>query len=180
MAKFTEKHAELWKFIKFSIAGGISTVVEMGVFYVLQYVVFKAILTTPVPATWPGWLLSILDLCKLSSGTGYLYAYLISTTVGYTIAFIANRKMTFKSDANVVRSTILYIIMVILTIIGTAWIGTTYQLWFADPSRAERAFALGMTFKGFGDLTGKPLAALLATAWTYPINRFIIHRKKKS
>lgn len=38
---FFEKHAEIWKFIKFTFAGASSSLIELGVFALLQYVVFK-------------------------------------------------------------------------------------------------------------------------------------------
>ena len=39
--KFTEKHAEIWKFVKFMIVGSGSSIVELGVQMLLLYVVFK-------------------------------------------------------------------------------------------------------------------------------------------
>lgn len=161
--KFTEKHAELWKFIKFSIVGFSSTIIELGVFYLMQYVVFKNSLTAPMPDNW---FFKFVSFTGLADGMGYFYAYVISTTVGYIIAFILNRKTTFKADSNVVLSTFLYIIMVIFTIGMTAWLGTQFQLFMASNGHQV-----------LGDAIGKPIVAALATAWTYPINRFIIHRK---
>lgn len=163
MSKFTEKHAELWKFIKFSIVGASSTLVEMGVFYLLQYVVFKSILHDPLPEN------AVLELLKLTQGKGYLYAYIISTTVGYAIAFVLNRKTTFKADSNVALSTTLYVLMVVFTIFATAYLGTQFQLIMANHG-----------YQALGDAIGKPLAAGIATVWTYPLNRFVIHRHKKS
>ena len=58
--------------------------------------------------------------------------------------------------------------MVIFTIIATAWIGTKFQ-----------NFMVAHDMKGLGDVIAKPLVAALATAWTYPLNRFVIHRHKK-
>ena len=164
--KFTEKYAELWKFIKFSIVGFSSTIIELGVFYLLQYVVFKNSLTAPMPDNA---FFSFVKFTGLADGMGYFYAYVISTTVGYIIAFILNRKTTFKADSNVLVSTILYILMVIFTIGMTAWLGTQFQLFMA---------AKGM--QSLGDAIGKPIVAALATVWTYPLNRFVIHRHKKS
>lgn len=160
---FTSKHAELWKFIKFSLAGFSSTIVELGVFYLLQYVVFKAIIDSPLPKNW------VFDLLNLNQGKGYLYAYLISTTIGYAIAFVLNRKVTFHADSNVARSTILYILMVIFTIFATAWLGTKLSLWFS-----------ARDMQSLGDVVAKPIVAALATVWTYPLNRFVIHRHKKT
>lgn len=163
--KFTEKHAELWKFIKFTLVGFSSTLVELGVFYLLQYVVFKNIAHAPMPDNS---LFRFLTSIGLAEGLGIFYAYVISTTIGYIIAFILNRKTTFKADSNVVLSTILYILMVVFTIIATAWIGTKFQ-----------NFMVAHNLKNIGDIIGKPLVAALATAWTYPLNRFVIHRHKK-
>ncbi len=163
MSNFTEKHAELWKFIKFSLVGASSTLVEMGVFYLLQYVVFKSILHDPLPEN------AVLNLLKLTQGKGYLYAYIISTTIGYAIAFVLNRKTTFKADSNVALSTTLYVLMVVFTIFATAYLGTQFQLIMANHG-----------YQALGDAIGKPLAAGIATVWTYPLNRFVIHRHKKT
>ena len=163
MSNFTEKHAELWKFIKFSLVGASSTLVEMGVFYLLQYVVFKSILHDPLPEN------AVLNLLKLTQGKGYLYAYIISTTIGYAIAFVLNRKTTFKADSNVALSTTLYVLMVVFTLFATAYLGTQFQLIMANHG-----------YQALGDAIGKPLAAGIATVWTYPLNRFVIHRHKKT
>ena len=53
---------------------------------------FAALTAEPVTAHF-------LNLIGITS-KGYLYTYMISTTVGYTIAFILNRKITFKADAS--------------------------------------------------------------------------------
>lgn len=159
--KWTEKHAEIWKFIKFSIAGGGSSAVELVVHMVLLSAVFKSL--TQVPITNP-----TLNMIGIQS-KGYLYAYLISTTIGYLIAFILNRKITFKADANPTVSIILYFIMVVFTILANGWIGS-----------AMTAFAASHNITGsFADLVIKLIGMAIPTLWTYPCNRFIIHRKKK-
>ena len=45
---FFEKHAEIWKFVKFTFAGAFSSLIELGVFALLQYVVFKSLNDVPV------------------------------------------------------------------------------------------------------------------------------------
>jgi putative flippase GtrA len=105
----------------------------------------------------------------LTEGKGYLYSYIISTTIGYAIAFVLNRKITFKADVNPTKSALLYAVMVIFTIFATAWLGTQFSLLFNAHNLQK-----------LGDAVTKPLVATLATAWTYPCNRFIIHRKKKN
>ena len=114
--RFTEKHAEIWKFIKFSIAGGGSSAIELVVHMLLLNFVFASL--TAQAITNP-----TLNMIGITS-KGYLYTYLISTTVGYAIAFILNRKITFKADANPTVSMILYAIMVVFTIFANGWIGS--------------------------------------------------------
>ena len=46
--RFIEKHAEIWKFIKFTFTGASTSVLELGVYMLLQYVVFKSLNETPV------------------------------------------------------------------------------------------------------------------------------------
>ena len=100
---------------------------------------------------------------------GYLCTYLITGIIGYAAAFLMNRKLTFKADANPLVSSILYAIMVICTI--------TFNTWFG-------AF-LGtiVTNNGWSnfwvDMLLKLVVMTLPTVWTYPLSRFVIHRKKK-
>lgn len=159
--KFTENHAEIWKFIKFTIAGGSSSAIELVVHMILLKFVFASL--TGIAITSP-----ILNMIGVTS-KGYLYTYLISTTVGYAIAFVINRKVTFKADANPTVSMILYFIMVVFTIFLNGWIGS-----------AMTTFAQAHNLVGsFWDLVIKIIGMTIPTLWTYPCNRFIIHRHKK-
>ena len=157
----TEKHAEIWKFVKFSIAGGGSSVIELIVHMVLLNTVFESM--TREAITNP-----TLNMIGINS-KGYLFTYLISTTVGYAIAFILNRKVTFKADANPALSMVLYFIMVVFTIFANGWIGSAMTTF------AESHGLIGNLW----DLIFKVIGMAIPTLWTYPCNRFIIHRKKK-
>ena len=159
--KFTEKHGEIWKFIKFSIAGGGSSAVELIVHMLLLNLAFSSLVSESIKSP-------TLNMIGITS-KGYLFAYLISTTVGYTIAFILNRKITFKADVNPAFSMFLYIVMVVLTIFANGWIGS-----------AMTTFAQAHNLTGnFADLIIKVIGMAIPTLWTYPCNRFIIHRRKK-
>lgn len=155
---FTQEHEELWKFIKFSFAGVSSTIVEFGVYFFLIYVPFRDLRADPY---------TFLQIFHYD-GIGYMWAFLISTTIGYAIAFVINRKTTFHADANPTISIVLYILMVVFTIFVTTWLGIQLIDWFK-----------GKGWEAIGDIAVKPFVALLATVWSYPLNRFVIHRKKK-
>lgn len=159
---FVEKHSEIWKFIKFTFTGASTSILEMAVYAVLQYGVFRSLRGVPVENS------PVLEFLGIEY-KGYLYSYLISAIIGYAAAFLMNRKLTFKADANPLVSSILYAIMVICTI--------TFNTWFG-------AF-LGtiVTNNGWSnfwvDMLLKLVVMTLPTVWTYPLSRFVIHRKKK-
>lgn len=68
-------------------------------FALLQYVVFKSLNDVPVTDS------PVLAFLGVEY-KGYMYSYFISTVVGYAIAFVMNRKITFKADANPLLSTV--------------------------------------------------------------------------
>ena len=159
---FIKKHGELWKFVKFTFTGASTSVLELGVFMFLQYVVFKSLNVTPVTDN------AVLAFLGIEY-KGYLYSYAISAVIGYAAAYIMNRKLTFKADANPVFSTAVYAVMVVCTIAFNTWFG---------------AF-LGTVIKNNGldnalvQMLTKLVVMTVPTIWTYPLNRFVIHRKKK-
>ena len=161
--KFIDKHNEICKFIKFSFTGASTSVLELGVFMLLQYIVFKSLNEVPVTDN------AVLSFLGIEY-KGYLYSYAISATIGYAAAYIMNRKLTFKADANPVLSTIIYAVMVVCTIAFNTWFG---------------AF-LGTVIKNNGwdnvfvEMLTKVIVMTVPTIWTYPLNRFVIHRKKKT
>ena len=156
-SSLAQKNSEVWKFIKFSIAGVLSTLVEFAVYYAMIYGLFR---NTPDES------FTFLGLFTYEN-KGDMWAFLVSTTIGYAIAFVINRKTTFQANANPALSVFLYVLMVIFTIFATTWLG----LELLDFARAHDQASLG-------NALAKPIVALLATAWTYPLNRFVIHRKK--
>lgn len=119
--KFVNKHAEIWKFIKFTFTGASTSVLELAVFWVLQYVVFKSLNEVPVTDN------AVLSFLGIEY-KGYMYSYFISAVIGYAAAYIMNRKLTFKADANPILSTVLYTIMVICTITFNTWFGSFWEL----------------------------------------------------
>lgn len=163
LTAFIEKHKEIWKFIKFSFTGVSTSVLELAVFMFLQYVVFKSLNEVPVTDN------PVLAFLGIEY-KGYMYSYAISATIGYAAAYIMNRKLTFKADANPVLSTIIYTIMVICTIAFNTWFGAFLGTLVTN-SGHDNVFVEMLT---------KIVVMTVPTLWTYPLNRFVIHRKKKA
>ena len=153
--KFVNKHAEIWKFIKFTFTGASTSVLELAVFWVLQYVVFKSLNEVPVTDN------AVLSFLGIEY-KGYMYSYFISAVIGYAAAYIMNRKLTFKADANPILSTVLYAIMVICTITFNTWFGSFLGTLIKN-SGHDSVFIVLLT---------KLIVMTVPTLWTYPLNRF--------
>lgn len=163
LVSFTQKHAEIWKFIKFAFTGASTSVLELAVFAVLQYGVFRSLNQVPVTDN------AVLSFLGIEY-KGYMYSYFISAVIGYAAAYVMNRKLTFKADANPVLSTVLYTIMVVCTIAFNTWFGAFLGTVIQNKGY-DSVFIVMLT---------KLVVMTVPTIWTYPLNRFVIHRKKKS
>ena len=163
--KLEQKIPEFWKFLKWMIMGGLSTVVEIGAHYLLQYVIFKEILTAPI--SLPPLLQRVFSMVGLDQGRGYLYTYLISITIGYIAAYILNRKVSFKSNSNVALSSFLYTLNVIVVILVGSWVGTKFSVYLVGRGLQK------------WDFLAKPVEMLVPMLWAYPLNRFVIFPTKK-
>lgn len=163
LISFTQKHAEIWKFIKFAFTGASTSVLELAVFAVLQYGVFRSLNQVPVTDN------AVLAFLGIEY-KGYMYSYFISAVIGYAAAYVMNRKLTFKADANPVLSTVLYTIMVVCTIAFNTWFGAFLGTVIQNKGY-DSVFIVMLT---------KLVVMTVPTIWTYPLNRFVIHRKKKS
>ena len=159
---FIARHQEIWKFIKFTFTGASTSILQILVNMFCLYVIFKSLNGVAVENEFLLWL-------NVGDQLDAVYSYFISAVVGYAAAFIMNRKMTFKADSNPVLSMILYIIMVVFTILVTTWMFPFLRGLIADAGY-ENAWI---------DLILNIVVMTIPTVWTYPLQRFVIHRKKK-
>lgn len=159
---FTEKYAEIWKFAKFAFTGASTSILEMGVYAFLYYVIFVSLNNVPVTQNAFFTFLGV-------EYQGYFYSYLFSAIIGYAAAFIMNRKLTFQADSNVALSTFLYVLMVAFTITVNTWLGS----WLS--TIIENAGYMN----GLINMVVKLVVMTIPTIWTYPFSRFVVHRKRK-
>ncbi len=158
---FIENHGEIWKFIKWSLVTGIgASGIELVVHMLLLNYVFVSLHEVPITN-------AVLNYIGIKYA-GYMYAYLISTTIGYSLAFILNRKITFKADSNPAVSAMFAIILIIINIFASIWIGS-----------ALSNVAVTHHWGSMGDAVIKIIVMTIPSVWIYPANRFIIHRVKK-
>jgi len=158
---FVQKHGEIWKFIKWAIFTGIgASGVELLVYMLLLKFVFASLNEVPITN-------AALNYIGVKYA-GYMYAYLISSTIGYTIAFILNRKITFKADSNPAVSAAFAVILIVFNIFTSAWIGSVLS-----------NISVAHHWGSIGDAIIKIVTMTIPSIWIYPANRFIIHRVKK-
>lgn len=152
---------ELWKFIKFNISVIVTSVLDVVTYLVLIYTVFKSQCSVQLPDSA---LLSLLGI----KYRGYLYAYIISTSVGYIAAYIINRKITFESNVNPLYSSVLYFILALVNILVSSWIGGI--------------FGSVMVSRGINtplmQIVSKFIIINIPTLWTYPLERYVIQIRK--
>ena len=164
---WTEKHSEFWKFIKFSFAGVSSFIVQYIVDIFFLFVVFKGLAGQTVDN-------GVFKFLGIDSQMDAAYAYLIAAAVGYTVSFIMNRKVTFGADSGLTSSVVMYIIMVVVTVFVAAWM----KGFFTDFAVNHIAAAVNEEGKitGLADGIIFILVTTIPFLWTYPLQRFVIHR----
>ena len=164
-----KKHPEIWKLIKWMMTGFVANVPELVVYMILG-TLFTAWGLSALPDFF---LFNFLAEHRAEASeyalAAQVYAYMISTAVGYTIAFIINRKTTFHADSNIALSTFLYVLLVIFTIFLNAMIG---------PALSTLLGRLPFN-NGVIEAISKFVSMMIPGLWGYPANRFIIHRKSK-
>lgn len=162
MNSFKQKHPELWKFVKFNIMVVLTSILDVVSYLVLLYFVFKGLNDVPLKDNM---LLSLLGI----KYKGYLYSYLISTSIGYIAAYLFNRKITFKSNINPAYSSSLYLILAVFNILVSSYIGSVFGSFI---------FEKGLT-NPVVEIISKFIIINIPTLWTYPLERYVIQINKK-
>ena len=156
------KKSELWKFLKFNICVVVTSVLDIISYIFLLYVVFKGQCNTPLPES------ALLTLLGIRY-KGYLYSYLISTSIGYIAAYLINRKVTFKSNINPLYSSVLYAALAIFNILVSSYLGGVFGTYITLHGMSSPII----------EMVSKFVIINIPTIWTYPLERYIIQINKK-
>ena len=159
--QFVEKHAELWKFIKFNITVLVTSAIDILSYLVLLYFVFKSCNGVELGDNA---LLSLLGIRY----KGYLYSYLISTALGYISAYLINRRVTFHSDVNPLYSSVLYIVLAVFNILVSSYIGSVFGTYMSIHNMSNP----------ITEIISKFVIINIPTVWTYPLERYVIQINK--
>jgi putative flippase GtrA len=159
---FSKKNQTLWEFIKFTMMSLVTTIVDMGVFALLNYWLFVGYKDTSF--NW--WLFNY----RVENGglTAFL-SLLVSFAISQTVNFILQRKVTFGATNNKVYSAIMYAIMVIAVYFFILWLPTL----FIEPLYA----AIG---ENWGGIITKMVSMNISFLIQFPMNKWVIMKKKKT
>ncbi|HRT82155.1 MAG TPA: hypothetical protein P5127_03255 [Oscillospiraceae bacterium] len=161
--KTSKRREEVLKIVKWSITGIGSAVVELGIFALLRFLFEHAFVSFNERPVYNSFL-NFLGIKYL----GYLIAYFTSACIGYALAFIINRIYSFKADGNLAVSATVNVVFTFINILFVTWLGTVLS-----NLSVERSWGF------WGDMLIKVSVMTVPVIWAYPINRFVIHRKKK-
>lgn len=114
---FAKEHENIWQLIKFIIVSSISGSIELVSYILLNSVILIAL--NAEPFSW--WIFNYSG--GSAGGLGTMIAFLVSTALAQVVAFIVNRKKTFKANNNVFYSAVMYIIMVVFIVCVQTYFG---------------------------------------------------------
>ena len=157
-----KKKGTLWQIIMFYLVSGIVTIVDLAVFSLCSYLVFKGF--QDIGVQW--WL---LDYTVENGGLCALLSLAVSFAVSQSVNFLLQRKVTFTATSNVVFSAIMYAIMVIGIYFLIIWLPTLYYADFVS--------WFGATW---GPILVKISTQLISCLIQFPMNKWVIMRSDKN
>ncbi|MDO4571754.1 MAG: GtrA family protein [Clostridia bacterium] len=157
-ARFQSEHAALWQFIKFALLGLVATAVELAVFALCDFLLFRGLRARPF--SW--WL---IDYSVENGGLGAFWAFVISYAAGQITNFVIQRKYTFHARNNPALSALMYLLVILALYVFTLWLPTLLH--------APLAAALGDTL---GELAVKAVNMFATMLILFPVNKFVIMR----
>lgn len=156
--RFKGKAQTMWEIIVFYLMSGITTVVDLAAFALFNYLVFTAFRN--VDFHW--WL---LDYSVANGGLCAMLSMACSFAVSQTVNFFLQRKVTFGASNNVLRSAVMYAVMVVSVFVLVLWLPTV----LLEPMTAWLGAAAPMIVK----LITQFVSALIQ----FPINKWVIMKK---
>jgi len=159
--KFTKEKPQIWQVIKFTLVSMLAGLTEIISFAILT----ASLRNVDSPINW-----FILRYPTSEGGLGTMVSYLVSTSLAQIVAFVINRKKTFKSNNNIVFSITAYAVMVVVFIVGL-------QMYTAPLMIA--VFDKGINNHGLSTALVKALWMLFSFIITFVCSKYVIMREVK-
>ncbi len=157
-----KKSDSLRQIIMYALLGCVASVVELAVFALCNYLLFSDLKS--VDFSW-----GMFAYTADNGGLCYFLALAVSFIAAQTVNFILQRKKTFAADNNPVVSAVLFAVMMLGIFL--------LQLWLPCVLRASLSAFVGADT---AELLLKILCMFLGFVITYPLNKYVIMRKKST
>ena len=154
----------LWQLLKFSIVSGIITVIQLGLLYLMYY------LMKDWKEPLPGVLAVIFSPNTVGedhANWGYMLPFFLSNFIANTIGYFLNKNRTFKSDAPLWHYFLYIIVLFILILFSTWFQGVLMNLF------------INWKLEALGPFIAMNLAGFVQFLVLYPIQKFVLLREKK-
>ena len=160
LAAFQKKHPTLYQFLGSWLMGGVATVVDLALFALLNYLVFRRY--AAIGIRW--WL---FDYSVQNGGLCALLSFALSFAAAQAINFILQRKAIFAATNNAAASAVGYAVMVVLVYLFVLWLPSV----ISEPIYRTLGAAIGA-------IVVKLLSELVSFLIQFPLNKFVIMRKR--
>ena len=158
--KFTKKHEGVWQLIKFIIVSAGAGITET-----LSFLILSTLLKTRLTQDFDFFVFHYTAEKELN--LGLFIAFFASAILAEIVSFLVNRKATFHANNNIVRSAVMYLILVLAVISLKTWIVTVLTTWVASFTDVQLLI----------EWIPKAISMFIAMAIIFPMNKFVIMRR---
>lgn len=159
---FAQKHETLWQFIKFLVFTQLAGLTEL-----ISYTLLKNTLPEKMPEDFNFFVFNYTAENNLNKG--FFVAFLISAILAEIVSFLVNRKATFNANNNLLKSAVMYAVLIVFIICMKTWIVTV--LTPVVTGFTQSAFLI--------EWIPKLASMVLAFAIIFPMNKFVIMKHTK-
>lgn len=157
--RFKIEAQTVWEIIVFYLMSTITTIVDLGVFILFNYLVFA-------PYRYVSFKWWLLDYSLPNGGLCALLSMACSFVISQTLNFFLQRKVTFGASNNVFYSAVMYAVMVVAVFFMALWLPTL----ILEPMTAWLGAAAA-------PVVVKLITQFVSALIQFPMNKWVIMKK---
>jgi len=162
-----EKNKTLWQAVKFMLVSLLASAIQLLLVNVLYFAMMGW--TAPLPDFLAG-IFSEQTMGAGHSNWGYVLPFFLSNLVANIVAYIQNKKRTFKSDAPK-KNFVIYLVVLFSLILFSTWLqGVVAGKLLASPSEFWRNLAPTIAMS---------CAGMLQMLVLFPLEKFVLLKEQK-
>lgn len=160
-ARVKDKHPVFYQFLSFAALGGVVTVVDFAVFSLCRYLLYTPYLATP----FHFWL---FDYGEEAGGLCAFLSFVTSFILAQIVSFLMQRNITFKANNNTAASAAMFTVLILFIF----WVNLVLPT-------VTVPFLSRFMGAGLAAFLGKSLNMTLSMLIEFPVDKFIIMRRKE-